>query len=273
MPTLTAFRRRGYTAASIRNFCDTIGVGKRRNDIVVDVGMLEYAVREDLNRHASRVMGVLRPLKVVIENYPENQTDDLDAVNNPENPASGMRKVPFSRVLYIERDDFAEQPAKKWFRLAPGQEVRLRYACIVRCTEVVKDAAGEVTEVHCAWDPESQGGQPADGRKIKGTLHWVSAAHALSAEARLYDRLFATENPLKDKDVDWKTHLNPKSLEVVTDCKVEPSLAGAREAQRFQFERLGYFCVDREAKPGKIVFNRTISLKDSWAAQSGKPGA
>ena len=171
------------------------------------------------------------------------------------------------RVLYIERDDFAEQPAKKWFRLAPGQEVRLRYACIVRCTEILRDASGEVTEVHCSWDPNSQGGQPADGRKIKGTIHWVSAAHSLMAEVRLYDRLFSVENPQKDKDVDWKTHLNPKSLEVIGSCRVEPSLGGAREAERFQFERLGYFCVDRESRPDKLVFNRTISLKDSWARQ------
>ena len=271
MPTLAGMRRRGYTPEAIRTFCERIGVSTR--DSLVDVSLLEHALREHLNATSPRVMAVLRPLKIVLDNFPEGRTDELVAPHDPERPDGPTRKVPFSRVLYIERDDFAEQPAKKWFRLAPGQEVRLRYACIVRCTEVVKDAAGEVTEVHCAWDPKSQGGQPADGRKIKGTLHWVSAAHALSAEARLYDRLLAAENPLKDRDVDWKTHLNPKSLEMVTGCKVEPSLANAREAQRFQFERLGYFCVDRESTPGKIVFNRTISLKDSWAAQSGKPGA
>jgi glutaminyl-tRNA synthetase len=270
MPTLAGMRRRGYTPEAIRTFCERIGVSTR--DSIVDVSLLEHALREHLNATSPRVMAVLRPLKVVLDNFPEGRTDELVAPYDPEKPEGPTRKVPFSRVLYIERDDFAEQPAKKWFRLAPGQEVRLRYACIVRCTEVVKDASGEVTEVHCAWDPNSQGGQPADGRKIKGTLHWVSAEHALNAEARLYDRLFATENPLKDKDVDWKTHLNPKSLEVVTGCKVEPSLASADEGQRLQFERLGYFCVDRESKPGGLVFNRTISLKDSWAAQSGRPG-
>ncbi|MET0592457.1 MAG: glutamine--tRNA ligase, partial [Polyangiaceae bacterium] len=196
--------------------------------------------------------------------------DEFDALYDPEKPDGPSRKVPFSRVLYIEREDFAEVPAKKWFRLAPGQEVRLRYACVVRCTDVIKDAAGNVIEVHCSWDPNSQGGQPADGRKIKGTIHWVSAAHALTAEARLYDRLFAVENPQKDKDVDWKTHLNPKSLEVVTGCKVEPSLGSAKSAERFQFERIGYFCVDRDSKGEKLVFNRTISLKDSWTAQAAK---
>jgi glutaminyl-tRNA synthetase len=270
MPTLAGMRRRGYTPEAIRTFCERIGVSTR--DSLVDVSLLEHALREHLNATSPRAMAVLRPLKVVLDNFPEGRTDELLAPSDPEKPDGPTRKVPFSRVLYIERDDFAEQPAKKWFRLAPGQEVRLRYACIVRCTEVKKDASGEVTEVHCSWDPNSQGGQPADGRKIKGTLHWVSAAHALSAEARLYDRLLAAENPLKDKDVDWKTHLNPKSLEVVTGCKVEPSLASAAEAERFQFERLGYFCVDRESKPGKLVFNRTISLKDSWAAQSSKAG-
>jgi glutaminyl-tRNA synthetase len=269
MPTLAGMRRGGYTPEAIRTFCDRIGVSTR--DSLVDVSLLEHALREHLNATSPRVMAVLRPLKVVLDNFPEGRTDELVAPCHPERPDGPTRKVPFSRVLYIERDDFAEQPAKKWFRLAPGQEVRLRYACIVRCTDVKKDAAGEVTEVHCAWDPNSQGGQPADGRKIKGTIHWVSAAHALSAEARLYDRLFSAENPQKDKDVDWKTHLNPKSLEVIAECKVEPSLASASEGDRFQFERLGYFCVDRESKPGKLVFNRTISLKDSWAAQSAKP--
>jgi glutaminyl-tRNA synthetase len=269
MPTLAGMRRRGYTPEAIRAFCERIGVSTR--DSLVDVSLLEHALREHLNATSPRVMAVLRPLKIVLDNFPEGRTDELVAPYDPEKPDGPTRKVPFSRVLYIERDDFAEQPAKKWFRLAPGQEVRLRYACIVRCTEVVKDASGEVTEVHCAWDANSQGGQPADGRKIKGTLHWVSAAHAISAEARLYDRLFAAENPLKDKDVDWKSHLNPKSLEVVSGAKVEPSLAGAAEGERFQFERLGYFCVDRESAPGKLVFNRTISLKDSWAALSNKP--
>ena len=270
MPTLAGMRRRGYTPEAIRTFCERIGVSTR--DSLVDVSLLEHALREHLNATSPRVMAVLRPLKIVLDNFPEGRTDELLAPHDPEKPDGPTRKVPFSRVIYIERDDFAEQPAKKWFRLAPGQEVRLRYACIIRCTEVKKDDSGQVTEVHCSWDPNSQGGQPADGRKIKGTLHWVSAAHALSAEARLYDRLLAAENPLKDKDVDWKTHLNPQSLEVVTGCKVEPSLASAAEAERFQFERLGYFCVDRDSKPGTLVFNRTISLKDSWAAQSSKAG-
>jgi glutaminyl-tRNA synthetase len=269
MPTLAGMRRRGFTPAAIRSFCERIGVSTR--DSLVDVSLLEHALREDLNANSPRVMAVLKPLKIVLDNFPEGRVDELAAPYDPEKPDGPTRKVPFSRVLYIERDDFAEQPAKKWFRLAPGQEVRLRYACIVRCTEVVKDASGEVTEVHCSWDPESQGGQPADGRKIKGTIHWVSAAHALTAEVRLYDRLFAVENPQKDKDVDWKTHLNPKSLEVLEGCQIEPSLASAREGERFQFERLGYFCVDRESTPEKLVYNRTISLKDSWAAQSGKP--
>jgi glutaminyl-tRNA synthetase len=270
MPTLAGMRRRGFTPEAIRAFCERIGVSTR--DSLVDVSLLEHALREHLNATSPRVMAVMKPLKIVLDNFPEGRVDELVAPYDPEKPDGPSRKVPFSRVLYIERDDFAEQPAKKWFRLAPGQEVRLRYACIVRCTEVVKDASGQVTELHCAWDPNSQGGQPADGRKIKGTIHWVSASHALPAEARLYDRLFAVENPQKDKDVDWKTHLNPKSLEVVSECRVEPSVASAREADRFQFERLGYFCVDRDSKPGRLVFNRTISLKDSWAAQTGKAG-
>jgi glutaminyl-tRNA synthetase len=270
MPTLSAMRRRGYTPEAIRTFCERIGVSTR--DSLVDVSLLEHALREHLNATSPRVMAVLRPLKIVLDNFPEGRTDELVAPYDPEKPEGPTRKVPFSRVLYIERDDFAEVPAKKWFRLAPGQEVRLRYACIVRCTEVVKDASGEVTEVHCSWDPNSQGGNAADGRKIKGTIHWVSAAHALDAEARLYDRLFTVENPQKDKDVDWKTHLNPKSLETLTGCKVEPSLGQASAGDRVQFERLGYFCVDSDSKPGKIVFNRTIPLKDSWAAQTSKSG-
>jgi glutaminyl-tRNA synthetase len=267
MPTLAGMRRRGYTPEAIRNFCERIGVSTR--DSLVDVALLEHTLREHLNATSPRVMAVLRPLKIVLDNFPEGRVDEFHAPYDPEKPDGPTRKVPFSRVLYIERDDFAEVPAKKWFRLAPGQEVRLRYACIVRCTDVIKDAAGNVIEVHCSWDEHSQGGQPADGRKIKGTIHWVSAAHAISAEARLYDRLFAVENPQKDKDVDWKTHLNPKSLEVMTECKVEPSLASAKEGERFQFERIGYFAVDRDSKD-KLVFNRTISLKDSWAPQAGK---
>ncbi|HMI85349.1 MAG TPA: glutamine--tRNA ligase/YqeY domain fusion protein [Polyangiaceae bacterium] len=272
MPTLAGMRRRGFTPEAIRAFCERIGVSTR--DSQVDVSLLEHALRDHLNATSPRVMAVLKPLKIVLDNFPEGRVDELVAPYDPEKPEGATRKVPFSRVLYIDRDDFAEQPAKKWFRLAPGQEVRLRYACIVRCTDVVKDASGTVTEVHCSWDEKSQGGHAADGRKIKGTIHWVSAAHALPAEARLYDRLFVVENPVKDKDVDWKTHVNPKSLEVMSECLVEPSLASAHEADRFQFERVGYFCVDRESRPERLVFNRTISLKDSWAAaQSGKAGS
>jgi glutaminyl-tRNA synthetase len=270
MPTLAGMRRRGFTPEAIRAFCERIGVSTR--DSLVDVSLLEHALREHLNATSARVMAVLKPLKIVLDNFPVDRVDEFVAPYDPEKPEGPTRRVPFSRELYIERDDFAEQPAKKWFRLAPGQEVRLRYACVIRCTEVVKDASGEVTCVHCSWDPNSYGGQPADGRKIKGTIHWVSAAHARSAEVRLYDRLFAVENPQKDKDVDWKTHLNPNSLEVLTNCRVEPSLGAAREADRFQFERLGYFCVDRDSQPDKLVFNRTISLKDSWAGHAGKAG-
>ena len=259
MPTLTAFRRRGYTPAAIRNFCDTIGVGKRRNDIVVDVGMLEHAVREDLNKHAARVMAVLQPLRVVIENYPEGQTEELDAVNNPEDPSSGKRKVPFSRTLYIEKDDFKEDPPKKFFRLAPGREVRLRYAYFITCKEVIKDAAGNITELRCTYDPATRGGDSPDGRSPKATLHWVSAAHALPAEVRLYDRLFNDERPDNDSPI------NPASLEVVSPCQVEPSLKAANPGDRFQFERLGYFCVDLDSKQNALIFNRTVTLRDTWA--------
>jgi glutaminyl-tRNA synthetase len=259
MPTLTAFRRRGYTPVSIRNFCDTIGVGKRRNDIVVDVGMLEYAVRDDLNKHAPRVMAVLRPLRVVIENYPENQTEDLDAVNNPEDPAGGTRKVPFSRVLYIEQDDFREDPPKKFFRLAPGREVRLRYAYFITCKEVIKDASGNVVELRCNYDPATKGGDAPDKRSPKATLHWVSAAHALPAEVRLYDRLFNEERPEEG------TPVNPGSLEILTSAQVEPGLKNANIGDRFQFERQGYFCMDLDSKPEALVFNRTVTLRDTWA--------
>ena len=265
MPTLAGMRRRGYTPAAIRNFCERIGVSTR--DSFVDVSLLEHALREDLNATSPRVMAVLRPLKVVIENFPE-ETLELDAPYDPEKPEGPTRKVPLARELYIERDDFAEVPAKKWFRLAPGQEVRLRYACIIRCERVVKNEAGETIELRCTWDPSSKGGNAADGRKIKGTIHWVSAAHAVRAEVRLYDRLFAVENPLKEKDGDWKEHLNPASLEVLSDCRLEPSLAAASPLDRFQFERLGYFCVDRDSRSGALVMNRTVSLKDSWAQHS-----
>jgi glutaminyl-tRNA synthetase len=262
MPTLCALRRRGYTPESIHDFIRTIGVGKRRNDIVVDVAMLEHSVREDLNKRALRVMGVLRPLRVVIENYPENQVEQLDAVNNPEDPGAGARKVPFSREIYIEQEDFREDPPKKFFRLAPGREVRLRYAYFITCKEVIKDASGTVVELRCIYDPATRGGDSPDGRSPKATLHWVSAAHALPAEIRLYDRLFKEERP----DIeDFTAALNPNSLEVLNDCLVEPSLAAAKPGDRFQFERQGYFCVDLDSQDSRLVFNRTVTLRDTWA--------
>jgi glutaminyl-tRNA synthetase len=262
MPTLVGMRRRGYTPEAIRNFCERIGVAKREN--LIDVALLEHAVREDLNLRAPRVMGVLRPLRVVIENYPEDRTEYLDVVNNPEDAAAGTRQVPFSRVLYLEQDDFREDPPKKFFRLAPGREVRLRCAYFITCTGVVKDpATGDVTELRCTYDPATRGGDAPDGRKVKATLHWVSAAHAVDAEVRLYDRLFKSEEP--DKAGDYHDDLNPASLEVVTNAKVEPSAAAAAAGTRLQFERLGYFCVDSDSGAGKPVFNRTVTLKDSWA--------
>lgn len=266
MPTISGLRRRGYTPESIRNFCERIGVGKR--DSIVDMALLEYSVREDLNKRAPRVMGVLRPLRVVIDNYPEGQVEELDALNNPEDPGMGTRKVPFSRVLYIEQEDFQEDPPKKFFRLAPGREVRLRYAYFIKCEKVVKDEkTGEVVELHCTYDPETRGGDSPDGRKVKATLHWVSAAHALEAEVRLYDHLFLKANPsdVKDDD-DFKNHLNPNSLETLTTCRVEPSLKCAAAGNRYQFERLGYFCVDSvDSSEEKLVFNRTVTLRDQWA--------
>jgi glutaminyl-tRNA synthetase len=270
MPTLAGMRRRGYTPEAIRNFCERIGVAKREN--LIDVALLEHAVREDLNLRAPRVMGVLRPLRVVIENYPEGQTEFVDVVNNPEDPSAGTRQVPFSRVLYLEQDDFREDPPKKFFRLAPGREVRLRCAYFITCTGVVKDpATGEVTELRCTYDPATRGGDAPDGRKVKATLHWVSAAHAVDAEVRLYDRLFKSEEP--DRAGDYHDDLNPASLEVVTAAKVEPSAAAAGAGTRFQFERLGYFCVDVETQPGRPVFNRTVTLKDSWARAEQKTSA
>ena len=266
MPTIAGMRRRGFTPEAIRNFCERIGVGKR--DGVVDLALLEYSVREDLNRRAPRVMAVLRPLRVVIENYPEDRTEEMEAVNNPEDPDMGTRKVPFSRVLYIEEDDFREDPPKKFFRLAPGREVRLRYAYFIRCEKVIKDdQTGEVTEIRCTYDPATRGGSAPDGRKVKATLHWVSAAHALEAEVRQYDRLFVKENPTGDRsEPDFKAHLNPKSLEILTACKLEPSLAAAAPGDRYQFERLGYFCVDGvESTPEMPLFNRTVTLRDTWA--------
>ena len=265
MPTLSGIRRRGYTPEGIRVFCSRIGVSKTNGTI--EIGLLEHAVREDLNKRTARVMAVLRPLRVVIDNYPEEQVDELEAVNNPEDPAMGTRKVPFSRVLYIEQDDFREDPPKQYFRLSPGREVRLRYGYFITCTGVVKDEkTGEIVEIHCTYDPATRGGNAPDGRKVKSTIHWVSAAHAVGAEARLYDHLFTHENPGDDDEgLDFTAHLNPKSLEVLSGCKVEPSLAGAAAGSRYQFERLGYFSVDPDSAAGTLVFNRTVALRDTWA--------
>ena len=265
MPTLSGLRRRGYTPESIRNFCERIGVAKR--DSMVDVALLEHCLREDLNKRAQRVMGVLRPLKVVIDNYPEDQVEELDAINNPEDPAMGTRKVPFSRVLYIERDDFREDPPKKFFRLAPGREVRLRYAYYIICVDVVKDEkTGEVVELHCTYDPKTRGGDSPDGRKVKATLHWVSASHSLEAEVCLYDRLLTVQNPSDESEsADYKDYLNSESLQTLPSCRVEQSLAGSAPGSRYQFERQGYFCVDYDSSDKKLVFNRTVSLRDTWA--------
>ncbi|MGD8503343.1 MAG: glutamine--tRNA ligase/YqeY domain fusion protein [Syntrophobacterales bacterium] len=265
MPTISGFRRRGYTPKSIRDFCERIGVAKK--DSTVDIRLLEYYIREDLNKRAPRVMSVLRPLRVVIDNYPENKVEELEAINNPEDPAMGKRMVPFSRVLYIERDDFREDPPKKWFRLAPGREVRLRYGYYITCADVVKDEkTGDVVELHCTYDPETRGGWSPDGRKVRGTLHWVSAAHALEAEVRLYDHLFIKPDPEDEEDgSDFEVNLNPNSLETLKSCKVEPSLAGAVPGSRYQFERLGYFCTDPDSSNETLVFNRTVTLRDTWA--------
>ena len=266
LPTICGLRRRGYTPESLRNFCDRIGLAKR--DSVVDVALLEYSIREDLNKRAPRVMGVLKPLKVVIENFPEGQVDELEAVNNPEDPDAGVRSVPFSREIYIEQDDFMENPPKKFFRLSPGREVRLRYAFFVTCTGVVKDeTTGEVVELRCTYDPATRGGDAPDGRKVKATLHWVSAAHAVEAEVRLYDRLFSKANPdEKEAGKTYKDFLNPEALEVLRGCKLEPCLADAGPGYFCQFERMGYFCVDaKDSKPDALVFNRTVTLRDAWA--------
>jgi glutaminyl-tRNA synthetase len=265
MPTLSGIRRRGYTPDAIRNFCGAIGVSKTTGSI--ELAMLEHFVREDLNKRAPRAMAILHPLKVVIDNYPENQTEEMDAVNNPEDPSAGTRKVPFSRILYIEQDDFREIPPPKYFRLSPGREVRLRYGYFVTCKSVVKNEKGEVVEVHCTYDPATRGGNnPPDGRKVKSTIHWVSAAHAVNAEVRIYENLFTREDPNQTEEgQDFTANLNPKSLEVLTHCKLEPSLADPTPGSRYQFERLGYFCVDPDSKPGKPVFNRTVALKDTWA--------
>jgi glutaminyl-tRNA synthetase len=273
MPTIAGLRRRGYTPESIRNFCERIGVAKR--DSMVDIALLEYCVREDLNKLAPRVMAVLHPLRVVILNYPDDQVEELEAVNNPEDPSMGSRKVHFSRVLYIEQEDFREDPPKKFFRLAPGREVRLRYAYYITCVGVVKDEqTGQVIELHCTYDPKTRGGSSPDGRKVKATLHWVSAVHSLEAEVRLYDHLFLKANPDDEKGgADFRNYVNPNSLVSLTSCRVEPALACATPGNHYQFERLGYFCVDSvDSTYGSLVFNRTVSLRDTWAKieKSGK---
>ena len=267
MPTLAGIRRRGYTSEAVRDFCTRIGVAKKEN--VIDIALLEHTVREDLNRRALRALAVLRPLRLVIDNYPEGRVDQLEAVNNPEDPSAGTRRIPFSRVLYIEQDDFMETPPKKFFRLSPGSEVRLRYAYIVKCERVVRDASGVITEVRCSYDPESLGGATAS-RRVKGTIHWVSAEHAGDAEIRLYDRLFLSEDPGAGGREPFND-LNPRSLEVIAGAKVEPSLLDATAGSRFQFERQGYFCVDPDARPTFPVFNRTVTLKDSWARIQKRP--
>jgi glutaminyl-tRNA synthetase len=265
MPTISGMRRRGFTPESIRNFCETIGVAKR--DSTVSMAQLEHCIREDLNKGAPRVMAVLRPLRVVIDNYPESQVEQLDAVNNPEDASMGTRKVPFSGVIYIEREDFREDPPKKFFRLSPGREVRLRYGYFITCVDVVKDPrSGEVVELHCTYDPATRGGSAPDGRKVKGTIHWVSAAHALEAEVRLYDYLFSKEDPDElGNGIDLRASLNPNSLEALKGCRVEPSLASATPGTQYQFERQGYFCVDPDSSEEAQVFNRTVSLRDTWA--------
>jgi glutaminyl-tRNA synthetase len=264
MPTLVGIRRRGYPPEAIRNFCASIGVSK--TDGVLELAMLEHFVREDLNKRVPRAMAVLRPLKVVIDNYPEGHAEEMDAVNNPEDASAGTRKVPFSRVLYIEQDDFRENPPKQYYRLSPGREVRLRYGYFITCTRVVKNEKGEVVEVHCNYDPATRGGNAPDGRKVKSTIHWVSAAHAINAEVRIYDNLFTKENPNDTPEgQDFTANLNPNSLEVIGAAKLEPSLAHVAAGDRYQFERLGYFCVDPDSRSGKLVFNRTLALKDTWA--------
>ncbi|TET52752.1 MAG: glutamine--tRNA ligase/YqeY domain fusion protein [Anaerolineales bacterium] len=273
MPTLSGLRRRGYTPEAIRDFCDRIGIAKANS--VVDIALLEHSLREDLNARAPRVMAVLRPLRVVIDNYPEDQVEELDATNIPGDPAAGTRKIPFSRVLSVEQADFQEDPPKKYHRLAPGREVRLKHAYLITCVDVVKDHSGKVVELRCTYDPETRGGEAPDGRKVRGTLHWVSAAHSIPAEARLYDHLFAKADPSDvEEGADFTANINPDSLEVLTDCQVEPSLAGATSGSRYQFLRLGYFCVDPDSSPERLVFNRTVSLRDTWAkiqkAQKGQ---
>jgi glutaminyl-tRNA synthetase len=267
MPTISGLRRRGYTPEAIRNFCDRIGVAKREN--VIDVALLEHSIREDLNQHAKRVMGVLKPLKVIIDNYPEGKTEELEAVNNPEDPSMGTRKIIFSRNIYIEQDDFRENPPKKYFRLSPGNEVRLRYGYIIKCVDVVKDSDGNITEVHCTYDPDTRSGSEKAQRKVKGTIHWVCADNSFTAEVRLYDRLFNNENP-GAKGKDFREDLNPESLTILNNCKLELELKDAKPGDRYQFERNGYFCADKYSTPDKLVFNRTVTLRDSWAKIENK---
>jgi glutaminyl-tRNA synthetase len=266
MPTLCGLRRRGYTPESVRRFVDLIGYTKF--EAINDVSLLEYAIREDLNKRAPRVFGVLKPLKVILTNYPEGVTENVELINNPEDESQGTRLVPFTRELYIEQEDFMEDPPNKFFRLAPGREVRLKGAYIIKCTDLKKNESGEVTEVRCTYDADTRSGAAQSDRKVKGTLHWVSAAHGLDAEVRLYDRLFSDEDPSGHKDIDAREFLNPESLTVLTGCKVEPSLAEAKHLDKFQFQRIGYFCVDYDSKPGKLVFNRTVGLRDTWAKLS-----
>jgi glutaminyl-tRNA synthetase len=267
MPTISGLRRRGYSPEAIRDFAERIGVAKR--DSTVDVALLEHCLREDLNRRALRVMAVLDPLKLVIDNYPDGKVEELEAINNPEDESAGTRMIPFSREIYIDRDDYREVPPKKWFRLTEGAEVRLKHAYIIKCVSVVKDSSGQVTEIHCTYDPETRSGESKDGRKVKGTLHWVSAQHAFEAEVRLYDSLFLKENP--DEDADFKVNLNPHSLEILKSCKLEPGLRDAKPGARYQFLRQGYFCVDTiDSKPGAPVFNRTVGLRDTWAKMENK---
>jgi len=265
MPTISGLRRRGYTSTAIRNFSERVGIAKRNN--IAEIDLLEYYVREDLNKNSERRMAVLNPLKVVIENYPDGRVDELEAINNPEDESAGKRTVPFSKEIYIEKSDFMENPPKKFFRLGPGREVRLRYAYFITCTDVIKDENGEIIELHCTYDPETKGGSAPDGRKVKGTIHWVSVEHSIKAEIRLYDRLFSNPNPTGDKEIhDFKEFVNSKSLEINKNCHIEPSLIDARPEDKFQFERIGYFCVDiHDSTADNLVFNRTATLRDTWA--------